>query len=425
MKKIKVNKFVAIVGGPLFCCAMTACTSLQSQMGSYDDEMKSQMKSGHWNQASKVIDTARFECTQGEESEVADWRSREYLQLKVTFAKSLQEKVDRVRAYYEKGDLAGGDKERLALKEAYFGGQSGEGEPVRLLPKFLRKDEGGSETGIPESLVPCADLAWVEMLSDRNLARMTMGYSGFLKRLNGLDVNGGKKTIKELDSIAQGYAKVGKWHDKIDLFMEMLADKETRRWTPIDRSTYALSVKKMEALRDEVAKTYKVTRWNTRVIDRKRDYAEVVKLSAATNYYAAMQILSSHDLLIKPDDLKGAMEFDDAAERAKVASGDLGEQIVRQLFETGLNGVQYSRRTKNGVASILVIGRTTVEGDKSNKRKLREAGRVAQMQARSEFVRYLGTSVSASSEAMSSEIDDESHQGFSSMQKEKAEAEGV
>lgn len=421
MKEIKINKFAAIAGVTLLCCSMTACTSLQSQMNSYDADIRSQMDDNHWNSAKRIIDTAQFECQPGEQEEVTAWRSREHIQMKNAFSKTLQPTVDKARELYLKGSFTEGDKVRQSLKDKYYGNQGG-AEPVQLLSLKLF-NAGGAENGIPECLAPCIELAWVQMLSDRNIARMITAYNGYLKQAEEIDINGGKKSIKQFDVIAAGYKKVEKWKDKIDLFMGMLADPETRRWAPVDRSQYAVSIKKMEAARDSLLKLYKTKRWNTRVLDRKSDYKKIGELSAAKNYQAAMQILSSHDLLIKPEGLQGVMDFDDQAERARVASDGLGEEIVKQVFESGLTGVQYHRRTSNhGMFSTLVVGRTLVE-DKANKRKLREAGRVAQMQARSEFVRFMNTSVVASSEANLSLDDDKSHESFAAITKEKAQAE--
>lgn len=421
MKKIEVNKCVAIGSLAAICCTMTACTSLQSQMNSYDSDIRSAMDDSHWNSARRIIDTAQFDCAPVEQEEVDAWRSREHIQLKSTFAKSLQPTVAQAKELYDKGSFAEGDKVRQSLKDRFYGNQGG-AEPDRLMSLKLF-NSGSAESGIPECLAPCVELAWVQMLSDRNLARMSTSFNGYLNQIKEIDVNGGKKSIKQFDAIAVGFKKVDKWKDKIDLFMNMLADNETRRWAPVDRSQYAVSIKKMSAIRDEVLKQYKTKRWNTRVMDRKNDYKKIEGLTAAKDYQAAMQILSSHDLLIKPVGLKDVMDFDDQAERARVASGGLGEAIVKQVFQSGLSGVQYHRRTSNhGMFSTLIVGRVLVE-DKSNRRKLREAGRVAQMQARSEFVRFMNTSIAASSEANLTLDDDESHEGFRSVTKEKAQAE--
>lgn len=383
----------------LISCLMTACTSLQSQMNSYNSEIRSCAEAENWKQICRIIDNATFECAASEEGIVAEWRAEARVRLKAAFSKRLQKQVDYVRSFYLKGDLLAGDEARLKVKS----------ENV--------------ERGIPESLAPCVGLAWVEMMSDGNVARMMMEFKRFQSRLEGTDVNGGRKSIKELDSISQEYVKVNKLQDKIDLFMEKIADPDTRRWTPIDRSAYAIRIKPMETIRDQMLQSYKTKRWNTRVIERQRDYVEVGKLLASKDYYKAMQKLSAHDLLVKPDGLAGAMEFDDAAERAKLASGDLGEQIVKQLFETGLGGVQYSRRTNRGVASVLVIGRAMIDGDKKNKRKLREAGRVAQMRARSEFVKFMNMTISAQSDLVASIEDNESHESFRERTKISAQAE--
>ena len=420
MKEINMSKIVAIATMVAVACSMTACTSLQSQMNSYDSDIRSQMNDGHWNSAKRIIDTAQFKCEPTEQTEVDAWRKREHIQMKNAFAKTLQPTVDKARELYLGGSFAEGEKVRQSLKERFYGNQGGS-EPVKLLSLKLF-DAGGAESGIPECLAPCVELAWVQMLSDRNIARMITAYKGYYKQAAGIDVNGGKKSIKQFDAIAAGYKKVEKWKDKIDLFMEKLADPETRRWTPIDRSQYALVIKKMEAARDEFLKVYRTKRWNTRVLDRKQDYKRVAEMTAAHDYDAAMQVLSSHDWIIQPVGLDGALDFDDQAERAKIASSGLGEYQARQIAKLDA-GVRYHRYdVRRSMIAALVVGRAHVD-DIRDRRKLREAGRVAQMQARSEFVRYLGTSISAVTQKTASEVDDVFHQSFSSENKEKAEAE--
>ena len=71
---------------------------------------------------------------------------------------------------------------------------------------------------------------------------------------------------------------------------------------------------------------------------------------------------------------------------------------------------------------MLVVGRVQVE-DVSNRRKLREAGRVAQMQARAEFVRFISTSVSAESEAATIANDGDAHDTFKNITRETAQSE--
>ena len=417
----KSRQFPAVLGAAIIACTMTACTSLQSQMSSYDSDIRSHMSAERWNSAKVLIDTAKFDCTPEEQREVDAWRTDEHLKLKNAFSKDLQKTVEKANEYYLKGQIPEGDKVRQSLKDKYYGDQGG-AEPAKLLSLSLFNGNS-PENRIPECLAPCIELAWVQMLSDRNIARMIAAFNGFQKRIGDIDVNGGKKSIKELDEIAVGFKKVDKWKDKIDLFMEMLAVPETRKWAPLDRSQYAGAIKRMEKVRDEVIKQYKTRRWNTRVIDRKHDYEKIVQLSAAKNYHAAMQMLSSHDLLVKPIGLQGTMEFDDQAERSKVASGDLGEAIVKQIFESGLSGVQYHRRTSNrGMYSMLVVGRVQVE-DVTNRRKLREAGRVAQMQARAEFVRFMSTSVSAETETSSIANDDDFHKTYKNITRETAQSE--
>lgn len=415
------KNFLGVLSLAILACTMTACTSLQSQMNSYDSDIRSHINAEQWNSAKVVIDTAQFNCTPAEQREVNAWRLDEHLKLKNAFSKELQKTVEKANAYYLKGQISEGDKVRQLLKDKYYGDQ-GEAEPTKLLSLPLFNDNS-AEYRIPECLAPCIELAWVQMLSDRNIARMIAAFNGLQKRIGNVDIYGGKKSIKEFDAIAIEFKKVDKWKDKIDLFMDMLARPETRKWAPLDRSQYAGSIKRMEKVRDEVIKQYKTRRWNTRVIDRKRDYEKIVQLSAEKNYHAAMQLLSSHDLLVRPLGLQGTMEFDDQAERSKVASGDLGEAIVKQIFESGLSGVQYHRRTSNrGMYSMLVVGRVQVE-DVANRRKLREAGRVAQMQARAEFVRFISMSISAETETSSIANDDDFHATYKNITRESAQSE--
>ena len=419
-----LKKLEAISGMVFLCCVMTACTSLQSQMASYDGAIRLNMERGKWNAAEHLIRTASFQIEPYEQDDVLAWRKREFMLLKSAFMKNLMSTVVEANSCYSKGAFADGDKIRQSLRDRYFGGQrdSGKDDSETRLEEWLTQD-GGSETGVPEILAPCLQLAWVNMLSDRNIARMSVAFSGYLKRIDEIDVNGGKEAIKKFDVIAEGFRKINKWKDKIDLFMEMLADPETARWAPVDRSTYAQSIKSMEAIRSLVAVKYKVKRWNTRVNDRRHDYEKVAQLTATKDYGAAMRILSSHDQIIKPMGVEGVLEFDDQAERSRVASEGLGEAVVRQIFESGLSGVQYHRRTaQRSMISMLIVGRTPID-DKSNKRKLREAGRVAQMQARAEFVRYMNTSVASIAEMRQHESDGLSHEEFNSVNKEDAQAE--
>ena len=419
MKEINMSKIVVIATMVAVACSMTACTSLQGQMNSYDSDIRSQMDDGHWSAAKRIIETAQFKCEPSEQADVDAWRNRERIQMNSAFAKTLQPTVDKVRELYLGGSFPEGEKVRQALKEKYYGNQGGN-EPVKLLS--LKLFDVGEENGVPECLAPCIELAWVQMLSDRNIARMITAYKGFLKQVNEIDVNGGKTSIKKFDAIAAGYKKVEKWKDKIDLFMKMLADPETRRWTPVDRSQYAMVIKKMEAARDEFLKVYRTRRWNTRVLDRKQDYKRVAEMIAASDYDAAMQVLSAHDWIIQPIGLEGALDFDDQAERVKIASSGLGEYQARQIAKLDA-GVRYHRYdVRRSMITALVVGRAHVD-DMRDRRKLREAGRVAQMQARSEFVRYLGTSISSVTQQTASEVDDVSHQSFLSENKEKAEAE--
>ena len=417
------NKFLTSVGMIALAGAMTGCTSLQSQMASYDGEIRACVEDGHWNAANRVIDNAQFKCEPYEMKDVEAWRKRERVGLKLAFAKSLTALVSEANTHYSQGDLLEGDKVRQKLKDRYFGGRDEtESKDETVFSKLLRQDKG-LDSGVPEELAPCLELAWINMLSDRNIARMIMAYNAFAKRIETIDVQGRKKSIKELDSIREGFKKVDKWKDKIDLFMEKLADPEIARWAPTDRSTYAQSIKKMEAVRGKVADSYKVKRWNTRVFDRKEEYKEIAGLKAVKDYEKAMQVLQSHDLIVRPTGLPGCIDFDDPAERTKVASGGLDSYMVKKLFASGLPGPRHVRRdARHGVLATLIVGRTIVD-DLSNKRKLREAVRVAQLQARAEFVRYMNTEVSSETTKKESEEDDQFHSSFSSIMSSRAKAD--
>ena len=70
----------------------------------------------------------------------------------------------------------------------------------------------------------------------------------------------------------------------------------------------------------------------------------------------------------------------------------MARYMARKMLDSDDSGVGYVRRAaRSGVLSALVVGRAIVD-DPPNKRKLREAVRVAQMQARSEFVRWSASS---------------------------------
>lgn len=418
------GKLFATLGIAILTSAMTGCASLQSQMGSYDREIRFCMEDERWNAASRVIDHAQFDCEPYETEEVEAWRKRERISLKLTFAKSLASVVAEANAYYAKGDILGGDKVRQKLKDRYLGGHDEVEEGTGGGSSSSSLQEKDRDAGVPEELTPCLELAWINMLSDRNIARMISAYNGLLKRIEAIDTDGGKKSIKELDSIAEGFKKVGKWKDKIDLFMERLADPEISRWAPTDRSTYAQSIKKMEAVRGKVATSYKVKRWNTRVLDRKAEYNLIADMTKVGKYEQAMQMLQAHDFIMKPIGLPpGTMDFDDLSERTKVASGALGNYMVRKLFDSDLPGVRYVRRSsRNGVLSTLIVGRTVVDAQTS-KRRLREAVRVAQLQARSEFVRYMNTEVSEEMTQEEKENDEQSHSSFSSVVSSRAKAD--
>ena len=402
--------------------AMIGCTSLQSQMGSYDSEVRTCMEDGRWNAANRVIDHAQFKCEPYEMKDVEDWRKRERMSLKLAFAKSLTSMISEANAHYSTGDISEGDKVRQKLKDRYFGGRDESDSDNETVFSKLFKQDKSLDTGVPEELAPCLELAWINMLSDRNIARMTIAYNGFAKRIETIDVQGRKKSIKELDSIREGFKKVDKWKDKIDLFMEKLADPETARWAPTDRSTYAQSIKKMEVVRGKVTDSYKVKRWNTRVFDRKGGYGEIAGLIAVDDYEKAMHMLQSLDLIVRPIGLPGCIDFDDQAERAKVASGKLSNFKVKKLF-SDLPGPRHVRRdARHGVLSTLIVGRTIVD-DPSSKKDIRRALRVAELQARAEFVRYMNTEVTSETTKKESEDDDQFHSSFSSITSSRAKAD--
>ena len=417
MKKVMPALQVVTVAG--LSCILAACTSLQSQMNSFDGDMRSCAGREQWHSAYKVVTGAQFECEPHEEPQIEEWRKAEIVQLKALFSRSLQSTVNEANSYYSKGDLANGDKVRQGLKEKYFGGKVND-EVARMLPQWVAG--GNAESGIPECLTPCMELALVQMLSDRNLSRMIRAFRGYIKRIEGIDVNGGKKSIKEFDGIADSFKKVFRWKDKVDLFMKKLADGDTPRWSAIDRSTYALQIGKMEAVRNQLLVAYRTKRWNTRVADRKADYAKIAKYNAIKDYRSAIQLMNSHDVIIMPTGLVGAVDFDDQAERAAVASGGLVTEIVKGLFESRQTGVLCPRKSRKGIYSVLVIGRAPIKGDKSIKKNLRDAERSAQMQAWSEFAQFIETSIEVESSKISLE-DGRSDERFKSVSRARSKAD--
>ena len=75
-------------------------------------------------------------------------------------------------------------------------------------------------------------------------------------------------------------------------------------------------------------------------------------MTAAHDYDGAMQVLSSHDWIIQPVGLEGALDFDDQAERVKIASSGLGEYQARQIAKLDA-GVRYHRYDVPGRRSQL------------------------------------------------------------------------
>ena len=80
------NSLLASTGLAVIVGVMTGCTSLQSQMGEYDSEIRAYAEDGRWNAANRVIDHAQFKCEPYEMKDVEDWRKRERMGLKLAFA---------------------------------------------------------------------------------------------------------------------------------------------------------------------------------------------------------------------------------------------------------------------------------------------------------------------------------------------------
>ena len=424
MKVVSKLGLIQISSAILLCCGMSACTSLQSQMSSYDSEIKACAEDGRWNAANRVIDHAQFKCEPYEMKDVEAWRKRERMGLRLAFAKSLTAIVSEANTHYSQGNLTEGDKVRLKLKDRYFGGRTeGDSDNETMFSKLFKQDKS-LDTGVPEELAPCLELAWINMLSDRNIARMIIAYNGLAKRIEAIDVQGRKKSIKELDSIREGFKKVGKWKDKIDLFMEKLADPEIARWAPTDRSTYAQFIKKMESVRGKVADSYKVKRWNTCVFDRKEEYKEISELTAAGDYAKGMQILKSHDLLLSPIGLPGCVDFDDVTQRTKVVNGELSNYKLMEILNSGTNPrVDKRFDPRSGRLLSALIYACTIVDDPSDKRQRRAAVRVAQLQAQKYFVEDMEITVSSEMTKKESEEDDQFHSSFSSIVSSSAKAD--
>lgn len=415
------NTMFAILCLAVAVGSMTGCASLQSQMGSYDREIRSCMEDGRWNAASRVITHAQFDCEPHEMGEVEAWRNREHVCLKLVFAKSLVPMVAEANAHYSKGDILAGDKIRQKMKDRYFGGNYEMDKGREGVFESLMLHDADREVGLPEELVQCFDLAQNNMLSDRTVARMIRAYNGLTNRINAIDVKGRKKSVEELNSIDEGFKEIDKWKDEIDLFMGKLADPEISRWAYTDKSTYAQSIGKMEAVRRKVRDAYEIKHWNTRVLDRKAEYKSIIGMIEDGKYEQAMQMLQKHDPLFRPVGLAECVDFDDSAERARAASGELSIYMVKKLFSDPQDvHIRYAPR--NGVLSALIVGRTIVD-DLLNKKELREAVRVARLQAESAFARHRNTEVFDKKMQEGCEDDERSHSSFSSETQSRAQAE--
>jgi len=208
----KIKKFVTISAMVVLCGSMTACRTCGLKDG--ESKVGESIAAGNWIEADSIIEKTQCDQDPHTQGEVDNWRSKELIRMRSAFAKTLMPKVEEANALYSKGNLSDGDKVRQSLRDQYFGA-SGNVEAETSMKQLFSSGKKGS-SGIPESLVPCLDLAWVQMLSDRNLSRMTMAFNGYLDQIKAIDVNGGKKSIKQLDSIAVGFEKVDKWKDNDD-----------------------------------------------------------------------------------------------------------------------------------------------------------------------------------------------------------------
>jgi len=131
-----MKKIIPVVVAVGIGCFQTACTSLQSQMDSFDGDMRSQAGGSRWNAAYKIVSDAQFDCQPHELDDVEAWRKNEIVQLKALFAKQIQSTVAEANSYYSKGDLVNGDRVRQELKDKYFGGKVND-EVTRILPQWI------------------------------------------------------------------------------------------------------------------------------------------------------------------------------------------------------------------------------------------------------------------------------------------------
>lgn len=398
---------VVMVGSLL----MTACQSLQSQMSDYDGEIRSHIKDGEWNAAFNLAMNAEFDCKPHEKPLIASWRNKEVLNLKSSFSKVLSVTVKKARSEYESGDLAAGDLIRETLKDHCYGGNTG-------------AVSGKSDAGLPACLEPCVTLAKQEMLSDRTLARMTATFNELSEETMKVDEKGRKASLRELEAILQKFYAADELKSSVSSFLTALNKGDVPKWSATDKDSYKGCVDRMRDVRKRFVSGFLARRWNIQVYDRKLDYCQVEELTAAEKYADAIRLLAVQEPIFKPRNVSGTADFDDQAERTRVVSGALSQYMVRQLFGSGMSGVQHFRRDGKTLYSVLVVARAQISGDPNVKRNFRMASRLAQVQARTEFINFLKSSISTESKlelCSSSETGDKSD--YSEVSVVKAEEE--
>lgn len=397
MSNSKTDRLAAIAAVCGLSCLFTACASLQGRMDHYDAKIQSKMRGGNWNEAKRIIETADFGEYSVERTAIENWRRREDRLLKHGFAKHLQPKVDAARALYMRGAVDEGNKCRDWLNN--------------------------EQTDIPAALVECINLARTQMSSDLALAEMTKEYKDCRGQVEQIDVNGGKEAVRRLEAIDMKREQIERKAEKVAYFKEALAAAVSQQWAPMDVVQYEGNARPMEKARSEFTALYNTRWWNASVLDRKNDYRHVEELIASGKCEEAKRLFMSLAWLIPPEGLQDGAEFDDLAERARIAGKGIGDMVVREIVESGLPGVHYPHRdARHRVISALVVGRVPV-GRGADQRQKREAGRAARLQANAEFARFLSTSVQSKSELSMSEVDGEAHANFSMNTRENAEAQ--
>ena len=396
MSNSKTNRLAAIAAVCGLSCLFTACASLQGRMDHYDAKIQSKMRGGNWNEAKRIIETADFGEYSVERTAIENWRRREDRLLKHGFAKHLQPKVDAARDLYMRGAFNEGDKCRDWLND--------------------------EQSGIPEALHPCIDLARSQMSSDRALAEMTMAYTGYRDEVEQIDVNDGKEAVRRLEAIDMKREEVEGKTAEVARFKEALAAAVSQRWAPMDAVQYEDKARPMEKARGEFTALYNTRWWNASVLDRKNDYRRVKELIASGKCEEAKRLFMSLAWLIPPEGLQDGIEFDDLAERARIVGKGIGDMVVQEIVDSGLPGVHYPHRdARRRVISVLVVGRAPV-GRGADQRQRREAGRAARLQASAEFARFLNASVQSKSQMSVSETDGEMHGNFNTATRESTEA---